>query len=79
MAAQPQPLTLHWTDGQGSADNFLDTQLRPEALRAAAAAAGFPIDIRLQVGYDHSYFFIATFIEEHLQLHAKALAVPISD
>ena len=58
---------------QGTADSFLATQLQPEALTAAAAARGFPATVRMQEGYDHSYFFIATFIEEHLRLHAEAL------
>ncbi|MFV8834199.1 S-formylglutathione hydrolase [Aquisalimonas sp.] len=61
---------------QGDADNFLqDGQLRPEALEEACAAAGVPLTLRLQPGYDHSYFFIATFIEEHLRYHARHLGV----
>ncbi len=59
---------------QGSADNFLAEQLKPELLQAAAAEAGYPITLRLQDGYDHSYFFIATFIGEHIAFHAKHLA-----
>ncbi|AKU92855.1 S-formylglutathione hydrolase [Vulgatibacter incomptus] len=58
---------------QGGADPFLETQLHPEALRAAAERAGHPLTLRMQPGYDHSYFFIATFIEDHLRHHAKAL------
>ena len=58
---------------QGGADEFLGTQLRPELLREACAAAGHPLDLRLQPGYDHSYYFIATFIGEHIAWHAKAL------
>lgn len=58
---------------QGSTDSFLDTQLRPERLVAAAQAAQYPLTLRMQEGYDHSYFFIASFIEDHLHHHAKAL------
>ncbi len=58
---------------QGDADDFLQTQLRPELLRAAAAAAGHPLTLRLQPGYDHSYYFIASFIGEHIAFHAVAL------
>lgn len=58
---------------QGSADPFLHQQLKPDQLRSAAAAAGHPLDLRLQPGYDHSYFFIASFIDDHLRHHAAAL------
>ncbi|XKH02447.1 S-formylglutathione hydrolase [Marinobacter nauticus] len=58
---------------QGEADNFLEEQLKPGALKAACEAAGHPLELRLQPGYDHSYFFIASFIEEHLRYHARAL------
>ena len=58
---------------QGEADGFLAEQLRPEALRTACAAAGHPLTLRLQAGYDHSYYFIASFIDEHLRHHAAAL------
>jgi S-formylglutathione hydrolase len=59
---------------QGEADNFLaEGQLRPEALQAACASAGVDLELRMQPGYDHSYFFIATFIEDHLRHHAAAL------
>ncbi len=58
---------------QGDADEFLHTQLRPELLQAAADAAGHPLTLRLQPGYDHSYYFIASFIGEHIAHHAKAL------
>jgi S-formylglutathione hydrolase len=57
----------------GTADNFLATQLQPEALVAAAAAASFPLTLRMQDGYDHSYYFIATFVGEHIKHHAAAL------
>jgi S-formylglutathione hydrolase len=58
---------------QGESDDFLEGQLKPEALKRAADAAGHPLNLRLQPGYDHSYYFIATFIEEHLHHHAQAL------
>lgn len=58
---------------QGEADDFLIEQLKPEALENAAKVSGFPLTFRRQPGYDHSYFFIATFIEEHLRFHAKHL------
>jgi len=59
---------------QGSADEFLEIQLRPQLLKAAAEAAGHPLELRLQPGYDHSYYFIASFIGEHIAWHAKAMA-----
>lgn len=58
---------------QGDADEFLSKQLRPELLRAACAAAGHPLVLRMQPGYDHSYYFIATFMGDHFAHHAKAL------
>ena len=58
---------------QGTADSFLTTQLKPEALVKAAEQVGYPLKLRLQEGYDHSYYFIASFIEDHLQHHAKHL------
>ena len=59
---------------QGMADNFLATQLKPELLEAACARADIPLTLRRQKGYDHSYYFIASFIEDHLRYHAAALA-----
>jgi S-formylglutathione hydrolase len=58
---------------QGTADKFLETQLRPETLVAAAEGSSVTVDLRLRNGYDHSYLFIATWIEEHLEHHAAAL------
>lgn len=58
---------------QGDADEFLDLQLKPDVLRAACAAAGHPLTLRLQPGYDHSYYFVASFIGEHIAHHAAAL------
>ncbi len=59
---------------QGTADGFLADQLRPDLLEAACAGTGIQLTLRRQVGYDHSYFFIASFIEDHLRWHARALA-----
>ncbi|MBB6251002.1 S-formylglutathione hydrolase [Nitrospirillum iridis] len=58
---------------QGTADNFLENQLRPELLRQACADAGIPLTLRLQQGYDHSYYFISTFMRDHLEWHAERL------
>lgn len=58
---------------QGDADEFLQTQLQPQRLQQACEAAGHPLTLRLQPGYDHSYYFIASFIGEHIAHHAKAL------
>lgn len=59
---------------QGAADGFLEGQLRPEALRAACAAAGQPLELGLHEGYDHSYYFISSFMHAHLDWHAGYLA-----
>lgn len=58
---------------QGEADEFLAAQLQPERLRAACDAAGHSLELRLHAGYDHSYYFIASFIGEHIAYHAAAL------
>jgi S-formylglutathione hydrolase len=58
---------------QGRADPFLAEQLRPEALRAACDRAAVPLRLRYQDGYDHSYYFIATFIADHIAHHARLL------
>lgn len=59
---------------QGSADKFLTEQLRPEWLEAACKASGQSLMLRRQDGYDHSYWFIASFIEDHLRHHAQVLS-----
>ncbi|OLQ75922.1 S-formylglutathione hydrolase [Photobacterium proteolyticum] len=56
---------------QGSKDDFLTEQLKPEMLQAAAKHSSYPLELRMQEGYDHSYYFIASFIEEHLRFHAR--------
>ena len=58
---------------QGNADQFLEEQLKPETLTAAANASGYPLELNSHDGYDHSYYFIASFIEEHLRFHAAHL------
>ena len=59
---------------QGDADNFLDEQLKPEALRTAFESAGRELELRMQSGYDHSYYFIASFIGDHIAHHARQLS-----
>ncbi|WP_066705240.1 S-formylglutathione hydrolase [Curvibacter delicatus] len=58
---------------QGEADEFLAKQLRPELLQQACDAAGHPLTLRRHAGYDHSYYFIASFMADHFTHHAKAL------
>jgi S-formylglutathione hydrolase len=58
---------------QGDSDSFLETQLKPELLQEACRRAGVGLELRLQAGYDHSYFFIASFIEDHLRFHSRNL------
>jgi S-formylglutathione hydrolase len=67
--AQTLPIRID----QGGADDFLDDQLMPQVLLEAAAASGVAIDYHLHPGYDHSYFFIASFMEQHVAFHAKHL------
>ena len=59
---------------QGDADEFLADHLKPELLEAACAATGHPLTLRSQAGYDHSYYFIASFIGDHVAYHARALS-----
>jgi len=58
---------------QGEADNFLAEQLKPQLLAEACAKAGIDLTLRMQPGYDHSYYFISTFMEDHLRWHAARL------
>jgi S-formylglutathione hydrolase len=58
----------------GDADQFLNEQLRPELLQRACAHAEIPLNLRRQAGYDHSYYFVSTFMEDHLRWHAARLA-----
>lgn len=68
--------TGHFDDilvDQGTADNFLDKELKPDLLQAAAKAAGQKLTLRLQDGYDHSYYFVQSFIADHLRFHHERL------
>lgn len=58
---------------QGTADSFLENQLKPELFAQACAAAGQKLSLRMQEGYDHSYFFMASFIADHIAWHAARL------
>lgn len=58
---------------QGASDEFLKMQLRPELLKEACEAADHPLQLRIHSGYDHSYYFISTFLEDHFAHHAKSL------
>jgi len=58
---------------QGDADNFLESQLKPELLRAAVEGTGIDLTLRMQPGYDHSYYFISTFMAEHVAWHGARL------
>ena len=57
----------------GAADPFIEKELRPELLERACADAGIPLKLRIQPGYDHSYYFVSTFMAEHLAWHAERL------
>jgi S-formylglutathione hydrolase len=59
---------------QGYADKFLEVQLQHWRLDAACRKAGQPLTLRVHAGYDHSYYFIQTFVEDHLRHHAQALS-----
>jgi S-formylglutathione hydrolase len=58
---------------QGTKDPFLGSQLKPDLLRETCLRRNIPLDLRMQDGYDHSYYFIASFIEDHLRFHARRL------
>ncbi len=60
---------------QGGADEFLAEQLKPHLLEQACKEVEYPLELRMQEGYDHSYFFIASFIDEHLRYHAHHLGL----
>ncbi len=68
---QPQPLLID----QGGADSFLQEQLKSHLLEATCKALDYPLDYRLRPGYDHSYYYITSFINEHLLYHAQALGL----
>jgi S-formylglutathione hydrolase len=58
---------------QGTKDPFLDDQLKPDLLKEICVQRNIPLELRMQEGFDHSYFFIASFIEDHLRFHARLL------
>jgi S-formylglutathione hydrolase len=58
---------------QGDGDSFLDRELQPQRLKSACEKAGIPLTLRMQTGYDHSYYFISTFMEDHLRWHWERL------
>ncbi|VAV99458.1 S-formylglutathione hydrolase, partial [hydrothermal vent metagenome] len=60
---------------QGTADDFLEKQLQPQLLEKACKKANSPLTLRMQPGYDHSYFFISTFMKDHLDWHDKAFRI----
>ena len=66
---------LHILIDQGSDDEFLGEQLKPGSLEQACIATHHPLTLRMQQGYDHSYYFIASFINDHLRHHARALGI----
>ena len=70
-SAWDQPILID----QGDADGFLEEQLRPWLFEAACRTAGKPVAVRRRAGYDHSYYFIASFVADHLAHHARALKV----
>jgi S-formylglutathione hydrolase len=71
MRAQPFPQEI--LVDQGLADQFLDEQLKPHLLEAAAAASGQQLTLRRHMGYDHGYYFVQSFIADHLAHHARQL------
>ncbi len=72
LASQPQDAIPVLID-QGDSDQFLADQLQPAVLAEAARQTAWPMTLRIQPGYDHSYYFIASFIEDHLRFHARYL------
>lgn len=71
-ASKVSPEKIQILVDQGAADKWLD-QLRPDLLSDAAATAGWPLTLRMQPGYDHSYYFVATFMADHLAHHSAVL------
>jgi S-formylglutathione hydrolase len=66
---------LHILIDQGADDDFLGEELKPGSLEQAGICTHHPLEVRMQEGYDHSYYFIASFIDDHLRYHAKALGL----
>ncbi|WP_275974003.1 S-formylglutathione hydrolase [Shewanella pneumatophori] len=73
MATSAGSVQLPALVDQGLSDDFLPEQLQPQALLNAAEASGYPLTLNQHLGYDHSYYFIASYIEAHLRFHAKWL------
>jgi S-formylglutathione hydrolase len=71
MRARPFPREI--LVDQGLADRFVDEQLQPHRLEAAAAESGQALRLRRHAGYDHGYFFVQSFITDHLVHHARQL------
>ena len=72
QTSAPYPLGI--LIDQGLADQFLATQLHPHLFESACAQVGQPLTLRRHAGYDHGYYFVQTFLADHLQHHASALA-----
>jgi len=66
---KPPPLLID----QGEADEFLDSQLKPHLLQEACRAKGYPLELNLRRGFDHSYYFISSFMGDHIKFHANNL------
>jgi S-formylglutathione hydrolase len=73
MRASKNPFPGGILVDQGLSDQFLEKQLFPEAFEAACQEAGQPLTLRRQPGYDHGYYFISTFVEDHIAFHARTL------
>ena len=73
LLSAPENARLPMLIDQGDADNFLAQQLQPARFAEAARSRDWPLELRIQHGYDHSYYFIASFIEDHLRFHAGYL------
>jgi S-formylglutathione hydrolase len=80
MSAQPEPpFPGGLLIDQGLADKFLAEQLHPEAFEAACAQVGQPLTLRRHAGYDHGYYFVASFMADHLRFHAERLGLGIGE
>jgi len=69
-----QASTAHILIDVGAADHFLERELQPKRFVEAAESAGQRVTLRMQEGYDHSYYFVSTFIDDHLRWHAQELS-----
>ena len=76
LQGQPAPFPGGILIDQGLSDKFLEEQLYPEVFEAACRDIGQPLQLRRHAGYDHGYYFISTFVEEHLRFHARQLSAP---